>query len=61
MKNDNEVTSKDAKNISFTNGTGTYKVNIIRTDNYSGTVATFNLYVIGNVVGVGSDILVGSR
>lgn len=49
----------------YTSGTGAYKVYIGCADGESGplnkVLASFNLYVVGHVVGIGSDIIIGSR
>ena len=49
----------------YTSGTGAYKVYIGCADGESGplnkVLASFDLYVVGHVVGIGSDIIIGSR
>ena len=50
----------------YTSGTGAYKVYIGYADGQSPTslnkvLASFDLYVVGHVVGIGSDIIIGSR
>lgn len=49
----------------YTTGTGAYKVYIGYADDQSASLnkvlASFDLYVVGHVAGVGSDIIIGSR
>lgn len=61
-----EITSNSATLKDCTNGTGTYRIYIGYAEGPKPTTllqsfAYFDVYVIGNVTGVGSAILVGSR
>lgn len=61
-----EITNNSARLEDCTNGTGTYRIYIGYAEGPNPTTllqsfAYFDVYVIGNVTGVGSEILVGSR
>ncbi len=58
-----ELNAKSITSITdYTKGTGVYKICIGHKDSTTSNIlASFDLYVIGNVVGVGSTIIVGSK
>lgn len=60
------ITDNTCDLSAYTSGTGAYKVYIGYADGQSPTslnkvLASFDLYVVGHVVGIGSDIIIGSR